>query len=188
MTPKTTREKWLLSFVPGFGVFVLGWLLFIHPAEKEVTRLRNIVERQGSLSARQAQVVQASAEQTTLERAIAAKRTVLADEEILFDRNTAMHQVSVLCAENGLSLNAAAVEASAKLPPALKDATPTLTRNPAATPPEVWKIELTGGYGGVLNLLGGLQKAKPIIVPLTISMQAGKNDRQPAKWVLDLWL
>ena len=188
MTPKTTREKWLVSLLPAFGVFFLGWLIFLRPAERTVTEMRDRVEKQGPISAKRALVAQAQTERVALEKAVATRRTAPAGEEAVFDRNWAMQQVSVLCAANGLSLDTAAPEPAAKLPSTLQEATPALTHNTGATPPQVWRIELTGNYAGILNLLDGLQKAKPLIVPLTISMQTGKSERQPSKWVLVLWL
>ena len=189
MTPRTTREKWLLSILPAFGVFVIGWVFFLRPAHQTVAILRKRVEQQGSLSAKQALVAQAQAERASLEKAVAARRAAAAgNEEPGFDRNWAMQQVSLLCAANDLSLNTAAPDTSAKLPPALKDATAALTRNGKATQPQVWRIELTGGYTGMVNLLDGLQKAKPLIVPLTVSMETARTERRPSKWVLTLWL
>lgn len=188
MSPKSTREKWLVSTLPAFGLFFLGYVLFVHPAESAVTALRARVEKQEPIGTKEAQVAQVQVECASLQKIIAAKRTASASTDAVFDRNRAMQQVSQLCAANGLSLDSAALETSAKLPSALQEATPALTHNPTGTAPQVWRTELTGGYAGILTLLDGLRKAQPLIVPLTISMEAGKNERKPAKWVLVLWL
>lgn len=182
----TTRDKWLASILPALVTLLIGWIFFLRPSGRELTNLRQRVENQGPLIARQALVTRAQVDLADLEAAIAARRSVAPTEDGVFDRNAAMQQVSVLAAASELSLNAAALEPGGRLPPALQEATAALAQH--ATPPQVWRIELTGNYPGVVKLLGGLQKAKPLIVPLSLSMEADKNERKPAKWVLTLWL
>jgi hypothetical protein len=121
-----------------------------------------------------------------VEKTIADKRAVPAGDESVFDRNSAMQQVSLLCAAHELSLDKSALETGAQLSPALKDAAPALASGGLA--PQVWRIELSGAYPNVVKLLEGLQKSKPLIVPLNLTMQTGKTERQPASWVLTLWL
>lgn len=184
----TIRDKWLAAALPALVTLLVGWLFFLRPAAREITNLRQRMENQGPLSAQQALVAQAQAERADLEHAIANRRIAPAMEESVFDRNSAMQQVSLLCATNGLSLNAIAPEHGEKLPPALQAATTSMTLTANATPPQVWRIELSGSYPAVVKLLDGLQRAKPLIVPLNLSMEVGKNERIPAKWVLTLWL
>lgn len=188
MTPKTDREKLLLSTLPALGLMLFGWLIFLNPADRAVKVLRRRVEGQGPLSAKQAQIARAKTDHADLQRALESRLNAPSENESVFDRNFAMQQVSQLCAAQRLSLNAATLDAAAQLPPSLREATALLTRNGNTTPPQVWKIELTGSYVGIVNLLHGLEKTKPLIVPLNLSMQTGKNERQPLKWVLTLWL
>ena len=186
MSTMTTRDKWLAAALPALITLFVGWLFFLRPASRELAGLRQRVENQGALSNRQALVAAAQLERTDLEKDIAEKRRSPAKEGGVFDRNWAMQQVSLLSAAHGLSLNATAPDPAGKLPPVLQEATAAMT--PHATPPQVWRIELTGAYPGVVKLLTGLQKSKPLIIPLNLSMEIGKNERHPAKWVLTLWL
>ena len=186
MSPKTLREKWMLALLPAILTLLLGWAIFYSPKDGEV--LRKHVESQGPLSARQARVALAQAEAAALEKTIAQKRAALTADPGGFDRNHAMQQVSELCAAQGLSLNAAKVDATARLPKALDAASGSMLHNPAATEPQVWRFELSGSYAAMQRLLEGLQRAQPMIVPLCISMDTRKNGHHPQKWVLTLWL
>lgn len=188
MNALTIRDKWLAAALPALVTLLGGWFFFIRPANRELASLRQRVENQGPLSARQLLAAQAQADRADLEKIIAEKRASQSEDEGVFDRNWALQQVSVLCATLGLSLNATAPEPAGKLPPALQDATAAFLRLPNSTPPQVWRIELSGSYSSVLKLLEGLQKSKPLIVPLNLSMQVDKNERKPATWVLTLWL
>ena len=187
MSALTLRDKWLAAALPAMLVLLCGWIFFLRPANRDLVKLRQRVENQGPLIARQALVVRAQTDRDDLEKATADQRSAPVEEGV-FDRNFAMQQVSQLCAEHGLSLNATVLEPAGKLPPALQEAASALSRVANATPPQVWRIELSGSYPGMVKLLGGLQKTKPLIVPLNLSMEADKNERKPAKWVLTLWL
>ena len=191
MKPKSVREKWLLASLPAVLTLLIGWALFFRPTD--LVALRKHVESQGPLSAKQALITRAQAESMALQKSITARKAALATETATFDRNRAMEVVSELCATHGLSLDAAKLETTGKLPTALQDATPALTHNPAATPPQVWRIELSGAYANVVKLLAGLQQSQPLIVPLSLSMDTRKKEKekerhQPLKWVLTLWL
>jgi hypothetical protein len=188
MNALTTRDKWLAAALPALVTLLGGWIFVTRPATRELASLRQRVENQGPLIARQALVAGAQADRADLEKVIAEKRTESTEHEGVFDRNWALQQVSRLCAAHGLSLNATAPEPGGKLPPALQEASTAYLRVPNAAPPQVWRIELSGSYPGVLKLLEGLQNSKPLIVPLNLSMQADKNERKPATWVLTLWL
>ena len=188
MTALTTRDKWLAAALPTLVTLLVGWIFFLRPAARDLASLRQRVENQGPLVARQALVARAQADRADLEKAITEKRHASPEDASAFDRNWAMQQVSVLCATHGLSLNATGPEPNGKLPPALQEAIPAFVRTPDSTPPQVWRIELSGSYTGVLKLLEGLQKSKPLIVPINLSMQADRNERKPATWVLTLWL
>jgi hypothetical protein len=186
MSAMTARDKWLAAALPALLTLLIGWFFFLRPASREIAALRQRVENQGPLSTRQALAKAAQAECAELEKSVAEKRRAPAAEDGVFDRNWAMQQVSLLCAAHSLSLNSTAPEQNGKLPPELQEASAAMTGN--ATLPQVWRIELSGPYPGMVKLLDGLQRAKPLIIPLNLSMETGKNERQPAKWVLTLWL
>ncbi len=180
----TVRDKWLAAALPALVTLLAGWIFFLRPAGRELAALRQRVENQGPL--RQALVISAKAERLNLEKAVAEKRGTSSAETCAFDRNAAMQQISLLCAAHGLSLNGTAPEPAGKLPPALQEAAAALSRG--GTAPQVWRVELNGSYPAVVKLLEGLGKTNPLIVPLNLSMEAGKNERKPAKWVISLWL
>jgi hypothetical protein len=182
------RDKWLAAVLPALVTLLAGWIFFLRPASRELAGLRQRVENQGPLSARQTLLLSARTERLNLEKMIAIKRAAAAGEAGAFDRNGAMQQVSRLCAAHNLSLNAAAPEPGGKLPRALQEAAAALSRMEDGVPPQVWRIELDGSYPGVVRLLEALGKTKPLIVPLNLSMEAGKNERNPAKWTISLWL
>ena len=187
MSSLTDRDKWLAACLPALITLLLGWLFFLRPAERALSNLRQRVENQGSLGARKALVANAEAIRAELEKAIADKRSAPVEEGV-FDRNSAMQHVSLLCAESGLSLNATTHDRSSRLPPSLQEAISALTRTPNTTPPQLWRIDLSGTYPSMVKLLAGLQKSKPLIVPLSVSMQTNKNERKPVTWTLTLWL
>ena len=186
MSAMTQRDKWLAAALPALLTLLIGWLFFLRPAGREIASLRQRVQNQGTLEARKALVANAQADRADLENAITSKRATPVDAESVFDRNWALQQVSLLCAAHGLSLNKSAAEPGAQLSPTLKDALHALTATDAT--PQVWRLELSGAYPNVVKLLEGLQKSKPLIVPLNLSMQTGKTERQPSIWVLTLWL
>ena len=186
MNTMTARDKWLAAALPALLTLLIGSLFFLRPAGREITQFRQRVQNQGTLEARKALFVRAQVDRSELDNALAEKRRALAGEESVFDRNWAMQQVSLLCSAHSLSLNKSSPELGAQLSPALKAALPALAGS--GTPPQVWRLELGGAYPGVVKLLEGLQKSQPLIVPLNLSMQIGKTERQPATWVLTLWL
>lgn len=183
----TTRDKWLAAFLPALVLLLVGWFVFLRPANRTLAGLRQRVENQGPLSHRQAQAARAQAERADLEKTLAALRQPAPAESAVFDRNAALQQVSELCAKHGLGLNGTSAEAGGKLPPTLQTAAAGLAKA-GTTPPQVWRIELSGTYPGVQKLVEGLQQTKPLIVPLNLSMTVDKNERRPAHWVLTLWL
>lgn len=186
MSTMTTRDKWLASALPAMLTLLVGWLMFIRPASREAAILRQRVESQGSLDSRRAQVSRAEAEGADLKKDVDEKRNPSVGELGVFDRNWAVQQVSLFCDAHGLSLEKASPDPAAQLSPALRESLPAVSLH--GTVPQIWRIEFSGTYPKVVKLLASLQQAKPLIVPLNLSMQAGKTERQPASWVLTLWL
>jgi len=186
MTTYLPRDRWLAATLPALLTLLIGWLAFIRPASNENAKILQRVESQGPLEARKALVTRAQADREVLEKSIAAKRGNSASDESVFDRNWAMQQISLLCGVHGLSLEKSAPDPAAQLSPALKDALPAFSAR--GTAPQVWRLEFSGAYPNVVKLLDGLQQAKPLVVPLNLSMQTGKSERRPASWVLTLWL
>jgi hypothetical protein len=186
MNTMTTRDKWLSAALPALLTLLLGWLIGLRPAGREIAQLRQRVHNLGSLESRKALLAAAQATRADLEKTVAEKRSAPAGDRIAFDRNWAMQQVSVLCDTHGLSLEKSNADPAAQLSPVLRDALPALAGS--GPPPQVWRLELSGSYPNVVKLLEGLRKAKPLIVPLNLSMQSGKTERHPTTWVLTLWL
>lgn len=189
MSTLPTRDRWLAAALPALVVLLAGWVFYIRPAAKEASLLERRVENQGSLQARQDMVSRARAEQSQLESAVARLREAPPPVGAVFNRNLAMQHISRLCETNLLSLSETKLEpGDGKLPAALKTAALLLTKNSGGTPPQVWRIEMSGSYSNVMKLLDGLQQANALIVPLNLSMQADKNERKPATWAMTLWL
>lgn len=186
MNTMNSRDKWLAAALPAMLTLLLGWLIWLRPAGREVGQLRQRVRNQGTRDSQQTLLAVAQATRSELEKTLSDKRGAIPNDQSVFDRNWAMQQVSVLCDANSLSLEKSTAETAAPLSPALKEALPAVTRN--GTPPQVWRLELSGSYPNVVKLLDGLRKAKPLIIPLNLSMQTGKTERHPTKWVLTLWL
>ncbi|MES2571604.1 MAG: hypothetical protein V4710_16315 [Verrucomicrobiota bacterium] len=186
MNTMTLRDRWLAAALPAMLILLLGWLILLRPAGREVAQLRQRVQNQGSLDARRALVASAQADRADLEKAIAEKRRLPLGEESVFDRNWALQQISRLCVAQGLSLNKSAPDPVAQLSPALKNSLPLLAGN--GTPPQLWRLELGGTYPGIVKLLEGLQRSTPLIIPLNLSMESGRTARQPSAWVLTLCL
>jgi hypothetical protein len=182
----SNRDRWVAAALPAMLTLLVGWLFFLRPAVREAALMRQRVENLGALAARQALVPQAQAEQAGLGQALEAKRAASGEEESVFDRNHAMQLISRLCAAHGLRLDHTGPEPGAQLPAAFKEALPAF--DGSGTTPQVWRIEVRGAYPGILKLLGSLREVEPLIVPLGISMRAGKTERTPASWVLTFWL
>lgn len=188
MNSLSPRDRWLATILPALVILLGGWLFFLRPGGKEVALLRQRVVNQGSPTERRQLVNYANEERLALEKQVAEKKELLAKEAGSFDHNAGMQQVSMLCAELGLSLNAATTEAGGlQVPTVLRDAAKMLDKD-GRDKPVPWRIELTGGYGSVLQLLDGLAKTKPLIVPLNLSMTASPDNRTPPTWMLTLWL
>lgn len=186
MSVMTVRDKWLAAAIPALLTLLIGWLVYLRPAGREVAQLRQRVTNQGSLDARKAQVAAAQVDLVELQKSIAEKRAEPAAVGSFFDRNWAMQQISLLCEAHGLGLEKAAPDPSGPLAPLLRESLPAIGNT--GTAPQVWRVEVSGNYPAVVKLLAGLEKAKPLIVPLNISMQTGKTERHPSFWVLTLWL
>jgi len=183
----TTRDRWLAAALPGMALLLLGWLLLLRPAARELALLEQRVLNQGPIDTQQALLAAAEAELADWEKTLTEKRAQAAAEAPLFDRNEAMKQVSQCCAELGLSLDKFAPDRSGQLPPPLKQALPMLTEAGGSSP-QLWQLEFTGSYPAALKLLTALRDLRPLVVPLNVSMQLGQTDRHPASWLLTLWL
>jgi hypothetical protein len=189
MTALTARDKWLAAGLPALMTLLLGWLVFLRPASREASLLRQRVQNQGSLSARRTQVNAVLAENATLEKSLAELEDPNdSPVETVFDRNWSLQYLSLFSARHGLSLDKTSLETAARLPPALQQAIPLLTNPPKAQQPQIWRLEFTGYYPAMVKLLEDLKDVKPLMVPLNISMEPAKNERLPAKWVLTIWL
>lgn len=183
----TTRDRWLAAALPALLLALLGWLLLLRPAAREVALLEQRVLNQGPIETQQALLAAAEAERADWEKRLIQKRTQAAAEAPLFDRNEAMKQISQRCAELGLSLDKFAPDRSGRLPASLKQAQSTLTEAGGSSP-QLWQLEFSGSYPAVLRLLAAMRELKPLVVPLNVSMRVGPTDRHPATWLLTLWL
>ena len=186
---RSNRDRWLAATLPAWLVLLVGWALVIRPQLQEVDSLRKRVENQGTPAALRDQANRLRAEATEREAAVAERRKALEAATRTFGQNAAMGEISALCEAQGLSLDASTAEIStSRLPAVLQSAATSFAGLPGATIPQTWRLELRGSYSGVLKLLDGLGKAKPLVVPLSLSMVSDKNERRPASWVLILWL
>lgn len=183
----TTRDRWLAAALPGLLLALLGWLLLLRPAARELALLEQRVLNQGPIETQQALLAAAEAELADWEKRLTEKRAQAAAEAPLFDRNEAMKQISQCCAELGLSLDKFAPDRSGQLPASLKQAQSTLTEA-GGSRPQLWQLEFHGSYLAALKLLTALRDLRPLVVPLNVSMQVGQTDRHPATWLLTLWL
>lgn len=189
MSTLPTRDRWLGAALPALIVFLAGWVWILRPAAKDVSLLERRVQNQGPLQSRHELVALARAGQAELEKSVGRLREVSPPLSSVFNHNLAMQTLSQLCESHHLSLDKTQLEpGDGKLPPALKSTALSLAKQPGGTPPQVWRLELSGSYSGVLKLLAGIQNAEALIVPLSISMQTAKNNRLPAAWTITLWL
>lgn len=185
----SVREQWMLAVLPAVltGVFYFG--LSASPAATEREKLRKQIASQGPLSVRLDQVRRAQEERAEISRAIAAQARADAMPGTTFDRNRALQFVSQIAQSRGLTLISSAPDSAAKLPPSLQEAAAAATTPGGAAPTTLWRIELQGPYGSMLEMLEGLRTADTFIVPLSVTMQTpGKDQRKPLSWVLTLWL
>ena len=189
MNPLSLRDRWLAAALPALVILLVGWVFYLRPAEKAISLLAQRVENQGSLQAKQDMISLARNQQASLETTVAQLRDARPPAGVVFNRNLAMQQISRECDAHGLSLTETKLNPSdAQLPAALRTAALSLNHPPGATLPQIWQIELTGTYGNVMKLLGGLQDADALIVPLNLSMTTDKRERKPTSWTLTLWL
>jgi hypothetical protein len=186
MSSLTPRDRWLACSLPALVTFLIAGLFIIRPANRDLANLRKRVQNQGPLSARLELVEAAKVEEVTLRNSIEGLRKAIDEDGHKFDRNWSMQQISRLCAQHGIGLTATSAEPSTRLSASLREAAKSFARDPS--PPQVWRFELVGTYPAVVALLDDLQKTKPMIVPIGLSMVTNKNERKPATWNLSIWL
>ena len=186
---RSNKDRWLAVSLPTLLAALVGWAFVIQPQLKEIDLLEKRVGNQGGPAALREQAVRLEAEATARETAAVERRKSLEASARTFGQNAAMGEISALCEAHCLSLDASTVEiGEARLPTPLKNAAKAFAGLPGATAPQIWRLELRGSYSSVTKLLAGLGKARPLVVPLSLSMQSDKNERKPASWVLTLWL
>ena len=189
MSTLSIRDRWLAATLPALVILFIGWVYYVRPASKQIAILTRQVEAQGPLEDQLDRVALARTSLAELEKTVTQLRTVRPPATAVFDRNLAMQQISKLCRAHTLSLGGTKLEAGdGRLPPALKSAALALTHQAATTPPEVWRIDLTGSYSNVVKMLEGLKNADALIIPLTVSMKSDARERKPTCWTLTLWL
>jgi hypothetical protein len=189
MSTLSTRDRWLAATVPALVILLIGWIYYLRPAGRETALLKRQVEGQGPLEDQLDRVALARSGLEELEKTVAKLRTVRPPATAVFNRNLAMQQISKLCQTHTLSLVGTNPEASdGRLSPALKSAALALTQHGTTTPPEVWRIDLTGSYSNVVKMLEGLKNAEALIIPLSISMKADPRERKSTCWTMTLWL
>lgn len=189
MSTLSTRDRWLAATLPALVILLGGGLYYLRPAGKEIALLKRQVEGLGSLDDQLDRVALARTGQAKMEETVAKLRNIRPPATAVFNRNLAMQQLSKLCQAHTLSLAGTNLEAGdGRLPPALKSAALTLTQHGGTTPPEVWRIDLTGSYGNVVKMLEGLENAEALIIPLGVSMKTDPRERKPTCWTLTLWL
>lgn len=185
MSFRATLNQWLGAALPAMVTLLIGWLLLLRPALNETSLLRRRLETLDKPGTQRQFLAQAQAEHASLEQDIQAKQLTLT-EQVVFDRNQALQNISQLCEACDLSLAKSHPDPATQPPLALKEA--FAARAPDSPLPQVWRLELYGSYPNVVKLLSGVQRITPLVVPLNVSMQPGKNGRPPAKWILTLWL
>ncbi len=183
-----TREKWLLTIAPALLLLVVFELSTLRSGRKDLAELKQQLQNRGPLEAKQAQVQKLAQLHTVLQQSVDALRTPGKASVAIFDRSLALQQVSEFAGNSGLTLISSALETSAKLPPIMQQALPAMVRQPNATQPQVWRIELRGPYRAMVSLLETIQKSTPLIIPLGVGMQTEEDARKPLNWTLTLWL
>lgn len=183
-----TREKWLLTIAPALLLLVIFELSSLRSGRKDLGELKQQLQNRGERETKQAQLQTLSQQRATLQQSVDELRTPAKASGAVFDRSLALQQVSEFAENCGLTLISSALETSVKLPPLMQQAVPAMIRQPNATQPQVWRVELRGPYNSMVSLLETLQKSTPLIIPLGVGMQTEEDVRKPLGWTLTLWL
>lgn len=171
--------------LPALLVLALGGWFVIRPMAGDIRLLHQRVAHHGDEAARAAAIASARAEAGLAVEEAETKAAKLALAPA-FDGREAMKKLSGLCADHGMNLAAATPEPGLeKLPASFRE---LAARAGATGDVKVWKIELTGPYAGMTRLVGGLGKATPVVVPLSLAMRPAAAPGRPAVWTLYLWL
>lgn len=184
MATLSTREQWLLAFLPSvlLALFAGGW--WLRPAMRETAALRQRIQNTPSPDTRTAQIQSLHREMESVRQEIEALRTSPSGHPPNFDRNASLQLISSLCARHEIELHGAALEPGRVIPESLK----TSAKGTEAAPPQVWRIDAAATYGAMRRLLDDVSSTPVLIVPLSLSMTAAEKPGQPAQWVLMLWI
>lgn len=181
MNPSITR--WIKPLLPAVLVLILGWLVRLRPAAAEADLMQRRVENQGDIRSREDAVRLAEAQLDAVRVQAKEKSAAAGATRLEFSTNAAARDLSDLCRGHRISLNSAAVDKAAQLPPSLKAAASAVSGTG-----QIWRVELTGAYPDLQAMLGGLSKTGPLIIPLSLSMTAAEDGTSPPQWSLLLWL
>jgi hypothetical protein len=191
----TPRDKWMCAVLPALLTIIVAQRAYIHPVNREIEALRKQIQAQGPLAARQAALKQAEAENSQLAALMKARSTPATPAQNghaatahAFNRTLSLEQISKLCEAGNLTLISSSADASPKLPPTLAQAAKVLIKPGDPSSPQVWRLELRGGYIEMMEFLDRLAQAPSLVVPLNIGMQPDADETMPITWTLSVWL
>lgn len=184
MNPHSNKTNLSLHW-PALLVLALGGWLVIRPMVGDIRLLHQRAAYHGDDATRAAAIANARSEAARAVELVEARAADLAGAPA-FDAREAMKKLSGLCAENRMTLASATPEPGLEKLPASFRA--LAARAGATGDVKVWKVELTGPYAGMSQVVRGLGEGTPVVVPLSMAMRPAPAAGRPAVWTLYLWL
>lgn len=194
----TPRDRWICAVLPALLAVVLFQWFYAGPLQRQTNESLKALEEERARgtqpaalsdalrlnSAAEADLAAEKAKAEALKAAL-AKLTIGAGG---VNRPATLQSVCKLCERHGLLVVSTRREEQATLARTLEPIARALREQTPSAPPQLWRLELQGGYADMTALLEALSEATEFVVPISVNMNLGEYENIPAVWVLTLWM
>ena len=188
------QDRWVCIILPPLLTAALLFRVLLRPLLMDVSALRASIPGQRALILPPETMDQFRAEQRQLEQTMAGEQRQVEAAEAVFKKNCAENRVLTLqaiarlCESAGLTLLAMRKEDQAECPQVLQSLAQTLKEQGSAPAPQFWRLDLQGSYANMVRILDALSTMDRLVIPISLSMEPGKNGNGAALWTLALWI
>jgi hypothetical protein len=195
------REVRIVLLLPALiivGIYVFAFAL---PHETHINTTRASAAKERANPVPDAQLRRAGADVTMLTQQIETEKHRTAGEPSISlparwttssGRLNAVAQIDSVFKAHALYILSTSPQPNTAIstvaPQSLQDFAGAVARDGHAPVPEIWKIELVGSYGDVLNALDELHRSNLFIIPLGLSMAPLDDQSGYRRWSLWLWV
>jgi hypothetical protein len=189
----TGRERWMCAGLPAAVILLIYGVFFARPRIRSAAAIRTALLQEDPAAVRAERLQRAETERARLAAELAALPAEDGDagpeaaQSVAARRVATLERLSTLCAEAGVTLLHAA-NAAASSSTDRHSAARHLLEQAGWRDPEIWHVELRGGYLSITRLVEALARPPAYALPVRVDFHAGPGETGPFHWVLEMWM